>query len=154
MAYEALDWVWSPDETTGYDYTANLATMASSIENKVGAYVYSAEGTASTVDSTNFGPYTAGNVIRAVREGKMVFVDTTWKCSTANYLQGTTDRVFARLPAGFRPKNYLRVVMQGSGTTKYYLQVSPNGDISASRADTSHSNNFWMPISICFLAEQ
>lgn len=153
MAFQAEDWVWSPDESTDFSYTGNLANMASSIERKAGAYVFEATGTATPIDSTNFAPYTPGNVMVCERVGRMVFLDFAWKCTTANYLQGTTDRKFGRIPVGFRPKRHVRVVQQGSGTTKYYLQVSPNGEISASRADTSHSNNFWMPVSISYLGE-
>ena len=154
MAYEALDWVWTPDETTNFNYTGNLATMASSIEHKVGRFVYEAEGVAEITDSTNFGPYTPGNVLRVVRQGKFVSLIGTWACNTPNYLQTLSNRSFARLPVGFRPSTgQVLHIMQGSSTTHYQLVIGTDGIVSAARASASHGTNFWMPINIVFLAE-
>lgn len=155
MAYTNGDFVWSPDESTPYDYTANLAALASSIESVVGPFVYQATGTATPKNTSNFGPYTAGNVIRAVRNGKYVTLAGTWACTTANYLRTTTDRPFADLPAGFRPKYHFYQIMQGSGYTSWLLSISTSGEMRASRqsADSAPSGGYWMPFNITYLAE-
>lgn len=72
MAYTNNDFIWTPDESTPYDYIANLANTASSIEEVVGPHVYEAQGSATITDSTNFQPYTAGNILRVTRNGKYV----------------------------------------------------------------------------------
>lgn len=155
MAYENTDFIWTPDESTPYDYTANLANMASSIEEVVGRHVYEASGTATPTNTSNFGPYTPGNVIRAVRNGAYVTVAGIWACNTANYLRTTTDRPFATLPAGFRPKYYEYQLRQGSGYTNWLFKITPGGELSASRqsADSAPSSGYWMPISVTYLAE-
>ena len=153
MAFAATDFVWHPDESTSFVYTSNLATMASSIENRVGAYVYNATGTATATNTSNFGPYTSGNVIRAERNGKYVSITGTWACTTAGYLQTTTDRLFGNLPAGFRPKSQFTQLMQGSGYTSWLLTVTSSGELRAARASGTQGANYWMPISITYLAE-
>jgi hypothetical protein len=155
MAYSNNDFIWTPDESTPYDYTANLANMGSSIENVVGPYVYSATGIATPKNTTNFGPYTAGNVIRAVRNGKYVTLAGTWACKTANYLRTGTDRPFAGLPVGFRPKYHFYQIMQGSGYTSWLFSITPGGELRASRqsADSAPSAGYWMPFNITYLAE-
>lgn len=153
MAFTNADFVWTPDESTPYDYTGNLATMGSSIENVAGPYVYSAEGTASILDSTNFGPYTAGNVLRVRREGKMVSLTGTWGVKTAGYIESGANRVFAQLPNGFRPKERVIVVMQGSSTTHYTMTIDTDGKVSASRCSGNQIANYWMPISLTWFGE-
>lgn len=155
MAYEATDWVWSPDETTNHNYVSNLATIASSIENKVGRYVYSAEAIATITDTTNFGPHTPGNVITAVREGKYVTVAGTWAVKTANYIQGNAGRKFARVPVGMRPKKQFLQLMQGSGNVHWLLTIQTNGDMEASRQTeaSAPAAGFWMPMNVTYLAE-
>lgn len=152
MAYEALDWVWVPDENTPYNYTSNLATMASSIENKVGKYVYYAEGTATPQDTANFEPYSPGNVISVTRSGRFVSVVGLWACKTSGYIATNTLRTFAKLPVGFRPKYGFHDVKQGSGTTSWLLYIKPDGDMTASRSSGSNAN-YWMPFNITYLAE-
>lgn len=153
MAYTNGDFVWTPDESTPYDYTANLATLASSIESVVGPFVYSAEGTATILDSTNFGPYTAGNVLRVRREGKVVSLTGTWAVKTAGYIEPSNSRIFAQVPAGFRPKDRVVSLMQGSGSTNYAMIVGTDGKISASRCSGNQGTNYWMPISLTWIAE-
>ena len=153
MAYESKGWVWSPTEATNHNYVSNLATMASSIENKVGRYVYSAEGVATITDSTNFGPYSPGNVLKVVREGKMVSLSGTWAVKTAGYIQGLNSRIFAQLPAGFRPAAHFYQIMQGSGTTSYLLNIGRDGKISVSRCSGTQISNYWMPINVSWIAE-
>lgn len=153
MAYSNNDFIWTPDESTPYDYTSNLANMGSSIENVVGPYVYSATGTASILDSTNFGPYTAGNVLRVRREGKMVSLSGTWAVKTAGYIEPSNSRIFAQVPAGFRPKDRVIVPMVGSGTTTYAMTIGTDGKISASRCTGTQIANYWMPISLTWFAE-
>lgn len=152
MAYESKDWVWSPTEATNHNYVSNLATMASSIENKVGRYVYSAEGVATILDSTNFGPYSPGNVLKVVREGKMVSLSGTWAVKTAGYIQGNSSRIFAQLPAGFRPRAHFYQIMQGSGQTSYLLSIGTDGKISASRS-TGANVPYWMPLNCVWVGE-
>lgn len=153
MAYTNGDFVWTPDESTPYDYTANLATMGSSIENVAGPYVYSAEGTATILDSTNFQPYTSGNVLRVRREGKVVSLTGTWGVKTAGYIESASNRIFAQVPNGFRPKDRVITVMQGSGTTHYTMTVGTDGKISAARCSGSQQANYWMPISLMWIGE-
>lgn len=153
MAYTNGDFVWSPDESTHYDFTAILATLASSIENVVGPFVYSAEGTATILDSTNFGPYAAGNVLRLRREGKVVSLTATWAVKTAGYIEPSNSRIFAQIPAGFRPKDRVVASMVGSGTTTYVMMIGTDGKISASRCSGTQIANYWMPISLTWIAE-
>lgn len=153
MAYTNPDFVWTPDESTVYDYTGNLANMGSSIENVVGPFVYSAESTAAILDSTNFGPYAPGNVLRLRREGKMVSLTATWAVKTAGYIEPANSRIFAQIPAGFRPKDRVVVSMVGSGTTTYAMVIGTDGKISASRCSGNQQANYWMPISLMWFAE-
>lgn len=153
MAYTNGDFVWSPDESTPYDYTANLATLASSIENVAGPYVYNAEGTATILDSTNFQPYSPGNVLRVRREGKMVSLTATWGIKTAGYIEGASSRIFAQVPNGFRPKDRVIVPMVGSGSTTYTMIIGTDGKISASRCSGNQIANYWMPINLTWFAE-
>lgn len=153
MAYESLDWVETPSETTPYDYTANLAVMGSSIENKVGRFVYSAEGTATLLDTANFEPYTPGNVIKCIREGKMVSVSTTWAVKTPGYIEPQDSRIFAQLPAGFRPKERVARLMQGSGTSQWLMIIGTDGKMSASRCSANQIAHYWMPINEVFIGE-
>src|SRR5690606_4185256 len=139
MAFSNNDFVWTPEESTPYDYTANLANMGSSIENVVGRYVYSATGIATPKNTSNLGPYTPGNVIRATRNGKYVTVNATWACTTANYLRTLTDRPFADLPVGFRPKYHFYQNQQGSGYTNWLLNISTSGEMRASRQSEDSS---------------
>lgn len=152
MAYESKGWVWSPTEATNHNYVSNLATMASSIENKVGRYVYSAEGVATILDSTNFGPYSPGNVLKVVREGNMVSLSGTWSVKTAGYIQGDNSRIFAQLPAGFRPRAHFYQLMPGSGLTYYLLNIGTDGKISASRS-TGANARYWMPLNCVWVGE-
>jgi len=152
MAYEKKDFIWTPTEATGYNFTSILATMASSIETATGKYVYFAEGTATPQDTANFGPYTSGNVIRAVRNGKYVSVFGLWACKTSGYIASQTIRTFAKLPTGFRPKYNYHDVKQGSGSTTWLLYIMPNGDMTASRS-TGTNANYWMPFNVTYLAE-
>lgn len=155
MAYEATNWVWTPDETTNFNYTSNLATMGSSIETTVGKYVYNAEGTATPTDTTNFAPYTTGNVIRLIRNGRFVTLIFTWGVTTPNYIRGLDYKVFASIPPGFRPKETFYQIMQGSSYTSWLLSISTSGDIRASRqsADSAPSSSYWMPCNVSYLAE-
>lgn len=153
MAYESKDWVWSPTEATNHNYVSNLATMASSIENKVGRYVYSAEGVATILDSTNFEPYSPGNVLKVVREGKMVSLSGTWAVKTAGYIEGLGNRTFAQLPAGFRPAAHFYQIMQGSNTTSFLLNIGRDGKISVARCSGNQITPYWMPINVSWIAE-
>ena len=153
MAYEKKDWVVTPDESTPFNYTANLATMASSIENVAGAYVYHAEGVATILDSTNFQPYSAGNTIRCTREGKYVTVTCIWGIKTAGFIEGSSNKIFAQLPVGFRPKFPFYSLQQGSTTSHYLLTIGTDGKMSAARATGTQIANYWMPIHLTFLAE-
>lgn len=153
MAFTNADFVWTPDESTPYDYTGNLAAMGSSIENVAGPFVYNAEGTATILDSTNFGPYSPGNVLRVRREGKVVSLTGTWAVKTAGYIEPGNSRVFAEVPVGYRPKDRVITVMQGSGTTHYTMIIGTDGKISASRCSGSQNSNYWMPISLTWFGE-
>lgn len=153
MAYENNDFIWTPDESTPYDYTGNLANMASSIEQIVGRFVYEAEGTASMTDTTNFGPYSPGNVMRVTRSGRYVTLNGTWACKTAGYMNTLSNRQFGQLPVGFRPKYHFYGVNQGSGTATYMLNIGTDGKMSVARASETQGTNFWMPINVTFLAE-
>ena len=154
MAYEKKDFIWTPTEADGFNYTSNLATMASSIETAVGKYVYYAEGTATPQDTANFAPYSSGNVLKVTRNGKFVSIQGIWKCTRAGYINTYTERTFARIPVGFRPKDDTYVVSQGSGTTTWLLRIKPNGDVVASRSNVdSNNNNYWMPLNYTYLAE-
>lgn len=153
MAYESKGWAWSPTEATNHNYVSNLATMASSIENKVGRYVYSAEGVATILDSTNFAPYSPGNVLKVIREGKFATLVGTWSVKTAGYIEPVNSRIFAQLPAGFRPKERVVSMMQGSSSTYYTMIIGTDGKISASRCSGNQSAGYWMPIQLVWLAE-
>lgn len=154
MAYEALDWVWTPDESTPYNYTSNLATMASSIENRVGRYVYYAEGTATPTQTSNFAPWLPGNVISCTRIGRLVTVQGQWKCTTTSYLNtNSEDRIFGRLPVGFRPKVSTYQAAVGSGSNIWIAGAKPNGDLIGMRSLQAHNNNFLMNFTLTYLAE-
>lgn len=153
MAYESKDWVWSPTEATNHNYVSNLATMASSIENKVGRFVYSAEGVATITDSTNFAPFAAGNVIKVERFGKMVQISAIWNCKTSGYLNSASPRPFARIPVGFRPKQKFWAIYPISGINFALLEVNTDGVVNTSKAINPHGANTAMYISATYLAE-
>ena len=154
MAYEKKDFIWTPTEADGFNYTSNLATMASSIETAVGKTIYFAEGTASPQDSSNFAPHTPGNVIKVTRVGKIVHVRGRWKCTTTDYITGGIGRTFAKLPVGFRPKDGdLFFVCTGSGSSRWVLGVKSNGNLDAERADKPQNNNYIMVFNISYIAE-
>lgn len=153
MAYEKKDFIWTPTEADGFNYTSNLATMASSIETAVGKYVYYAEGTATPQDTSNFRPWTPGNVIMAIRIGRIVYLTGRWGANNASYISSYHQRVFAKLPAGFRPKDSPNFVCVGSGTSKWHLNVDNNGDLKAYGASESRTGAYVMTFNVTYLAE-
>ena len=155
MAYESLDWVWSPDETTPFSYTGNLATMASSIENKVGRFVYSAEGIATPTDTANFAPFVAGREIELVREGKFVSIYASWSLTNDDLgMSASTFVPFATIPPGFRPKHTEWHLMNGTGRSTWMLRITSSGVMSmVSREDVGSFTRYWMPISLTYLAQ-
>lgn len=154
MAYEKKDFIWTPTEADGFNYTSNLATMASSIETAIGKYIYFSEGTATPQNTSNFGPQTPGNVIKVTRFGRMVSLQGRWRCNTADYITGNTGQLFAKIPAGYRPKNADNFfICVGSGKSRWVLGVKTNGDLTAERADTPQNNSYALIFNVIYLAE-
>lgn len=98
MAIENSDWIWTPDESTAFDYTANLATMKSSIENRVTPYIYDT----GWVDCALLSGVTQqGQSLPQVRRiGPQILM--RWGISGTGITANTLKDVF-RIPIGFRP---------------------------------------------------
>lgn len=154
MANTAEDWVYVPDESTAFNINTILGTMASSIEDTAGPHIFEAEATATPTDTVNFSPYSAGEVIRLNRVGKVVHFRGRWKCNTAGYISSGTGRAFATLPAGFRPKyGDVFFVSVGAGQSTWVLAVRSNGQLSAERAQGVQGAGYLMVFNGSYIAE-
>ncbi|PMQ21377.1 hypothetical protein [Glutamicibacter arilaitensis] len=118
--------------------------------NQLEALTYQSSGVM-TFTNSNFEVYSARQTVGVFRFGKVVYFAGSIRCVTANYLDVTSDRVIGTIPAEFRPAQYFGGVMQGSGTSKFYLRVESDGRVIASRAGT-HNNNYWMSTGATWLA--
>lgn len=114
MAVENSDWIWTPDESTSFDYTANLATMKSSIENRVTPYIYDTGWVDCALLS---GVQQQGSSLPQVRRiGKQIVM--RWGISGNGIAASSAKDVF-RIPIGFRPVEwkYYPVITSDAKTT-------------------------------------
>lgn len=139
MAVENVDWIWTPDETTGYDYTANLATMASSIENRVGPYVYDTGWVDCTLLS---GVSQQGNSKPQVRRlGKQVLM--RWGISGSGITANASKDVFT-IPQGFRPVEWKYFpIIAASVNAMAMTVVKSDGVVQLRTPGTASSYYIW-----------
>lgn len=105
---------WYPDEGTSFNINTIMATMASSLQTKVGPHVVDT----GWVDCPlNPGTTQQGSSLPQVRRiGKVVYM--RWGISGTGRTAGTTTNVFT-VPAGFRPVDwkYFPVISNTVGAT-------------------------------------
>lgn len=110
-------------------------------------------------DSANFVEWSNSQPMQVRRIGQVVTIRGAVRCTTANYIIGTTQREFARVPSGygFEPdggqENAASVVCQGSGNNRWHLTVTAGGILRAARYGpaTTHNNNLWMPFTATWI---
>ena len=73
------------------------------------------------------------------RFGNVVFMQGAAK-PTSNKSASSSAVVFATIPNGFRPKNTVYYVCQGSGVNRWTLTVESNGNVGWSRYGTTSSS--------------
>lgn len=142
-----------PDNNSDASINVHIAALAGAVQAKVGPYILSTNVTLTISDNVNFKSYTGTSVPVASREGKLVHFAGILACSTAGYLQSTARRVIGTLPIGFRPKSPLTIICQGSGYSKWMLEILVNGTVSASRVEGTQVANYWMPFSISYTTD-
>ena len=142
-----------PDNNSEASINVAVAALAGSLEAKVGPYVVDSTTTLNITDSVNFGSFIAGGSVPIRRVGKTVMINGTLACKTAGYLNTTARRVIGVIPVGYRPSSNVVLVMQGSGTSRWNLEIYPNGNLTASRADGTQGANYWMPTSAMYFTD-
>ncbi|MGP9786825.1 hypothetical protein ACT3UD_11000 [Glutamicibacter sp. 287] len=101
-----------------------------------------------TITHSNFEIYTAPQDTPTLyRRGKVVNFLGALRCNMDGVL-GTSNLTIGTIPAELRPPQRAAAVQQGSGTTKWFLQVMADGGVSASRPDGATGSNFWMPFNL------
>lgn len=98
-------------------------------------------------DSVNFGPYSSALPRVSVVDG-LVNLDGVMKCNTAGFIEGSTNRVFASIPAKLRPARDQQHVRPGSGTATWTLEVRGDGSLGAARFNGTQPAGVWLPISV------
>lgn len=139
MAIENSDWIWTPDESTPFDYTANLATMKSSIENRVTPYIYDT----GWVDCALLSGVTQqGQSLPQVRRiGPQVLM--RWGINGAGIAANTTKDVF-RIPIGFRPDAWKYfTITSASANTSAVTNIGPDGTVRIKTPSSTSSYYIW-----------
>lgn len=107
----------------------------------------------------NFKLYGAGGdgPPRYMRWGRMVqlhFVlgpNTAAAVAAVGGVSFTNDNRIGVLPAGARPPVSMTVVMAGSGSATWVLNISSDGNMYANRASAAFTTSSWMPADVCYL---
>lgn len=139
MAIENSDWIWTPDESTSFDYTANLATMKSSIENRVTPYIYDTGWVDCALLS---GTTQQGQSLPQVRRiGPQILM--RWGISGNNVPANAGKDVF-RIPIGFRPTEwkYFPVITATAASTATTV-VKSDGIVTLKTPATTSSYYMW-----------
>lgn len=139
MAIENSDWIWTPDESTKFDYTANLATMKSSIENRVTPYIYDT----GWVDCALLSGVTQqGQSLPQVRRiGPQILM--RWGISGTGIAANSLKDVF-RIPIGFRPVEwkYFPVVTNSTASMGRSV-VKSDGIVQLGSSNSTASYYIW-----------
>lgn len=139
MAIENSDWIWTPDESTKFDYTANLATMKSSIENRVTPYIYDTGWVDCALIS---GTSQQGQSLPQVRRiGPQILM--RWGVSGSGKAVNSTTDVF-RIPIGFRPVDwkYFPVISNTNAATARSV-VKSDGVVQLNTSDRVGAYYIW-----------
>lgn len=102
-------------------------------------------------DTSNFELYSGASRLQVRRYGRVVELWGTVACTTAGYVGSNTERVFATIPDGFRPRGLQRVIMPGANSANWLLKVSANGNLVASNHTGTQPAGAWMPINLTYL---
>lgn len=109
--------------------------------------------TANMTLTSNFEQYTSGDTTNAIRAGNVVTVVGVLK-PKSNIASGSSTTMFT-LPSGYRPTRTLRFIQQGSGITRWLLEIESGGDVKISRYGTTSDSQIaagqWLPITATFV---
>lgn len=139
---ETASGFWYPDPGTSYSSNGNLATLASSIEAKVGPSIVDT----GWVNCTYRAGYTAGTPgqLRVRQVGKIIYFQGG---ATGSFLNGVYTQV-ATIPTGFRPGSTFRGGAFGQAGRAAGIEISSAGTVIF--AHTNPSNPPWISASISY----
>ena len=102
--------------------------------------------------ASGFTTYSSGSNLRYRKIGSLVQIQGIVK-NTSAIAAGTISTI-GTVPAGYRPSYEMKAVCQGSGVSRFLIDVYPNGNIVLDRYGTSASEaigaNSWINIYIMY----
>lgn len=136
------------------DTMAGLLTQAQSDITALQTALSTPESTTATFAS-GFTNYSTGTDPSFYRIGKVVFMCGTAK-PTASITGGNTEVSMFTIPSGYRPKQRVTVICQGSGQRTWLLTLGPNGNAFFSRCRDQDGfftvgTSEWLPFNACYI---